>query len=62
MKFHYKISMNNKSFIEITRDERLDVEALSKERWAVLKSEKEAYYLNIAQITIIEETVEETVI
>lgn len=57
MKFHYKISLNNGKFIEIDRDERIDVEALSNERWAVIKSEKEAYYLNIAQITIIEEKV-----
>jgi hypothetical protein len=49
--------MNNGSFIEIDRDERVDVDALSNERWAVIKSEKEAYYLNIAQITIIEEKV-----
>ena len=57
MRYHYKISMNNRSFIEIDRDERIDVDALSKERWVVIRSEKEVYYLNIAQITIIEEKV-----
>jgi len=54
MKYRYKISLDNDKFVELNKDEPIDVDGLSNERWAVIKSPSAAYYLNIAHITMIE--------
>lgn len=59
MTYNYKISFDDGRFIKLDRNEPIDVDALNKERWAVMKSPTEVYYLNITHITMIQEWVNE---